>query len=174
MTSVLTEAPTRNPSSTCISSSVIPDTATVTTKNVTTPRNHASAAGRVTLERQECLGDRQGDDEHAAAGGEQAEVEAVDRERREQDLPDRHADRERGERPDHRDPDDDDEQLFEPGPEVVVAARAGEARELREQRALHRLEQQGGIRATKNAEVNAATAAVSPGPFSTLTPSSDE
>jgi hypothetical protein len=50
MTSVLTQAPTRNPIS-CISSSVIPDTATVTT-GVRTPRNHASAAG-VTLERQE-------------------------------------------------------------------------------------------------------------------------
>ena len=60
----------------------------------------------------------------------------------EQQLTDERTDRRRRDRAEDPEPDDDQDELAHAGAEVVVPALAGEPRQLREERRLHRLEQQ--------------------------------
>ncbi len=115
----------------------------VTTVNTMIPVIQPIMARAVAEQRDQGLREREGEDEEPAPGGEQREVELVQVElRAEEDLPDEGAERPAAEDAERANGDDDEHEVAHPVLELVVASRAHQAGELREQRGLHRLEQQ--------------------------------
>ena len=141
MVSAAAPAPTIEPISTRVNRSV--DDTSVATMNATTPTSHDTSTCPERVERDQPLRHGEGEDEHPAPGREQREVEVAELELgAEEEVADERSERRAADHADDADPAHHEQEVAHAAAEVVGLARAHLRREPRQQRGLHRLEQQ--------------------------------
>ena len=132
------------------------------------PRGHRLAVAR---ERDQRLRERERQDEQPAARGEQRDVGVAEVElAAEQDVARQRTESAADGHSEHADPDDDQHELAHAVLELVVASGAHERRQLRQQRGLHRLEQQDRQPREEEADDEVGDEAALVGSASTWTP----
>ena len=117
----------------------------MTPTNITSPTAHATSARAWPMQRDQRLGEREGEDERGAAARRAGEVDAAEVELvAEEDLADGRADGAAGDHAEAADrpPRSNDELLADPVRKSSCLPGARRAGELREQRGLHGLEEQ--------------------------------